>query len=74
MKLDRTIGTGKPRAGKAFRDIPDRMFEVRNIGWYVHTREGLNGPFNDKRDAEELVIQLVSRQANDSGYVSTIEL
>ncbi|MCG6887163.1 MAG: hypothetical protein LJE74_08140 [Proteobacteria bacterium] len=75
MKMDRTIGSGKPRAGKAFRDNPDRLFQVKNVGWYVHAREGLKGPFTDKQDAEDLIVELISRQpADPSGYISTVEL
>lgn len=74
MKLDRTIGTGKPRAGKEHRDNPERLFQVSNVGWYVHTREGLKGPFSARQDAEEHIVRLVQRPPASTGFVSTVEL
>lgn len=74
MKLDRTIGTGKPRAGKEHRNNPERLFQVRSVGWYVHTREGLNGPFAERQDAEDHIGKLVQRPRSRTGFVSTVEL
>ena len=41
-----------PRAGKTFRNNGDRYFHVMNAGWYVHTRDGIVGPFLEKAEAE----------------------
>lgn len=37
-----------PRAGKNHRNNPDRFFHVMSEGWFVYTREGLQGPFIDR--------------------------
>lgn len=45
------------RAGKQFRSNPDRYFHVMAEGWYVFTREGVRGPFYDKSNATNFLIQ-----------------
>ncbi len=40
-----------PRAGKCFRNNPDRFFHVMAEGWFIYTREGVRGPFNDRNHA-----------------------
>ena len=36
------------RAGEQFRSNPERFFHVMTEGWFVFTREGIQGPFVDK--------------------------
>lgn len=42
-----------PRAGEKYRFNPQRYFHVMNQGWYIHTREGIHGPYLKKEDASE---------------------
>ncbi len=39
------------RAGEQYRSNPDRFFHVMTQGWYVFTREGIRGPFLDRKRA-----------------------
>ncbi len=39
------------RAGKQYRNNPERFFHVMTQGWYVFTREGICGPFIDRDQA-----------------------
>ena len=41
------------RAGPEFRLNPSRYFHVMGEGWYVHTREGAQGPFLQRMDAQQ---------------------
>ena len=41
------------RAGKEYRLNHQRYFHVMNQGWYMHTREGVRGPYLKKEDASE---------------------
>jgi len=36
------------RAGQEYRGNPDRYFHVMAEGWFIYTREGLQGPFIDR--------------------------
>lgn len=74
MDPNRTIGTGKPRAGEEMRVNKDRLFYVENVGWYVHTREGLNGPYLDIKDAELYVTQLTQINKSDLSFVDTVQM
>lgn len=40
------------RAGEQFRSNPERYFHVMTEGWFVFTREGIQGPFIDKERAK----------------------
>jgi len=60
MDYVRTLGGSTPRSGRHDRINSDRYFHVMNQGWYALTREGLKGPFHDKRNAEEFVAKLIS--------------
>jgi hypothetical protein len=40
------------RTGSTNRINPDRFFHVMNQGWYVFTREGVKGPYDQRNDAE----------------------
>ena len=42
-----------PRAGEEYRLNHHRYFHVMNQGWYVHTREGIRGPYLKKEDASD---------------------
>lgn len=72
--LNRTIGTGKPRAGEDKRSNEERMFYVDNVGWYIHTREGLTGPYPEMKDAESYVAQLTRINKPDLSYVDTLQM
>lgn len=74
MDPNRTIGTGKPRAGEKLRVNEDRLFFVDNVGWYIHTREGLNGPHPDVKEAESYVAQLTQFNKSDLSFVDTIQM
>lgn len=39
------------RAGEEYRLNHQRYFHVMNQGWYIHTREGISGPYIKKEDA-----------------------
>ena len=41
-----------PRAGQQFRNNPERYFHVMAEGWFIFTREGIQGPFVDKDRAK----------------------
>lgn len=41
-----------PRAGKSFRNNPDRFFHVMAEGWFILTREGERGPFTERKHAQ----------------------
>ncbi len=71
---NRTIGTGKLRAGKAARTNEKRLFYVDNVGWYIHTREGLNGPHADKQAAESYVARLTQINNSDLSLVDTLQM
>ncbi len=55
-----------PRAGKQHRTNPERFFHVMGQGWYVLTREGVNGPYNKKPEAENYVRALCGVRAPGS--------
>ena len=74
MDPNQTIGTGKPRAGEQYRTNTERLFHVDKVGWYVHTREGLCGPFNNKDGAETHVVELSHLQRSESAFINTVEL
>ncbi len=74
MDPNKTIGTGKPRAGEEFRTNTERLFHVDNAGWYVHTREGLCGPFNNKDGAENHIAHLTHFNRAGSSFINTVEL
>lgn len=74
MDPNQTIGTGKPRAGEEYRANTERLFHVDQVGWYVHTREGLCGPFNNKDGAETHVAQLSHLKRSGSAFINTVEL
>ena len=42
-----------PRAGEGHRLNQQRYFHVMNQGWYIHTREGVQGPYLRKEDASD---------------------
>ena len=74
MDPNRTIGAGKLRAGKEMRSNEDRLFYVDNVGWYIHTREGLNGPYQEMKDAESYVAQLTRINKSDLSFVDTVQM
>ncbi len=47
------------RAGKEHRVNTDRYFHVMGQGWYVLTREGVDGPHVDRNRAKLVVSQLI---------------
>ena len=74
MDPNRTIGAGKPRAGEKMRRNEDRLFFVDNVGWYIHTREGLKGPYTEMKDAETYVAQLTQINKTDLPFVDTVQM
>lgn len=54
------------RAGKQHRSNPDRYFHVMAEGWYVFTREGVRGPFYDKSNATNFLIQFIQGEHESS--------
>ncbi|MDZ7662135.1 hypothetical protein [Thiohalophilus sp.] len=60
MDYVRTLGGSAPRSGRHDRINSDRYFHVMNQGWYALTREGIQGPFHNKRDAEEFVAKVIA--------------
>ncbi len=60
MGFVRTLGGGPPRSGRHDRINNDRYFHVTGQGWYALTREGLGGPFVDKRSAEVFVYKAIA--------------
>ena len=70
----RTIGICKLRAGKEKRSNEERLFYVDNVGWYIHTREGLNGPYPEMEDAELYVAELTRINKADLSLVDTLQM
>ena len=50
-----------PRAGKDHRINQDRFFHVMGQGWYVLTREGVDGPYMDKIQVNERIRKFTAR-------------
>lgn len=50
----------KSRAGEQFRINTERYFYVMSQGWYLHTRDGVEGPYNTREDAEQHLSGLTS--------------
>ena len=48
------------RAGKEHRVNTERYFHVMGQGWYVWTREGVDGPHVERHKATIVVKQLVN--------------
>jgi len=47
------------RTGSSSRINPDRYFHVMNQGWYVFTREGVQGPYDQRNDAETHIVSVI---------------
>lgn len=63
----------KQRTGSSHRINPDRFFHVMNQGWYLFTREGVQGPYEQRHDAESYLSSFIddsttvtANQASDS--------
>lgn len=65
VDYQKAFGANKPRAGKEFRSNTDRYFHVMGQGWYVLTREGINGPYLTKELAREFVQDLIDSMVAD---------
>ena len=51
--MDRSDLNNYPhRGGKHLRSNPERYFHVMAQGWFIFTREGIQGPFVDRPRAE----------------------
>jgi hypothetical protein len=74
MGPNQTIGTGKPRGGEEYRANAARLFHVDNVGWYIHTRQGLCGPFDNKDGAKTHVTQLIHINRSGSAFVNAVKL
>lgn len=53
------MNASSPRAGKEHRVNTERYFHVMGEGWFVLTREGVNGPHVDRNKAKLVVKKLV---------------
>ncbi len=63
-----------PRAGKDHRINQDRFFHVMGQGWYVLTREGVDGPFMDKNQVNDRLRKFSQpQQANTNTEASQDE-
>lgn len=56
MDSNQAIGTGTPKAGEEYCTYPEHLFDVDTVGWDVHAREGLRGPFSNKDGAKKPVL------------------
>lgn len=74
MDPNQTIGTSKPRAGEECRANSERLFHVDKVGWYVHTREGLRGPFHNKDGAVTHVAELTHINKSGSAFMDSVQL
>ena len=52
----------KTRAGERFRINTERYFYVMSQGWYLHTRDGVDGPYNTREDVEQHLSGVVSNK------------
>lgn len=52
------------RAGKEYRINPDRYFHIMDKGWYVYTREGVQGPYDIRNDAELVLKSMFDCEIN----------
>lgn len=50
------------RAGKNHRTNPDRYFHVMAQGWFLYTREGVQGPFVDREHAKNYLFKLLAEK------------
>ena len=63
------------RAGKEHRVNTERYFHVMGQGWYVLTREGVDGPYVERSEATLVIKQLVdpdSMPVNNSKEEETL--
>ena len=51
-----------PRAGKDHRVNQDRYFHVMGQGWYVLTREGVDGPYMDKKQVNDSIRKFTAKE------------
>ena len=51
--------SSRSRSGKQHRVNTERYFHVMGEGWFVFTREGVNGPHVDRSKAKLVVKKLV---------------
>jgi hypothetical protein len=54
-----------PRAGKDHRVNQDRYFHVMGQGWYVLTREGVDGPYMDKKQVNDSIRKFTATPADE---------
>ena len=51
--MNKVLGSGQTeRAGPEFRLNASRYFHVMGEGWYIHTRDGVGGPFLQRAEAQ----------------------
>ncbi|MCG6935668.1 MAG: hypothetical protein LJE73_07185 [Proteobacteria bacterium] len=50
------------RAGKEHRINKERYFHVMGQGWFVLTREGINGPYDDKKQVTSYLNLFLNRE------------
>jgi len=54
-----------PRAGKNHRTNLDRYFHVMTQGWFLYTREGIQGPFVDREHAKNYLFKILDEQQGE---------
>jgi len=47
------------RSSDRSRNNESRYFQVANEGWYLRTREGTQGPFETRQQAEQFLGELI---------------
>ena len=55
-----------PRAGKDNRINQTRSFHVMGQGWYVLTREGVDGPYMDKNQMDDRIRKFTDTQEHET--------
>jgi len=56
----------KLRTGSTHRINPDRYFHVMSQGWYIFTREGVQGPYDKRNDAESYLTSVVGNISTET--------
>lgn len=74
MNPEDTLGAIRPRSGPAEREADQRLFQVPGTGWYILTREGLEGPFAEEDAAQLRLESLIARTIPVPPFIDTVEL
>lgn len=55
-----------PRAGKNHRINQNRSFHVMGQGWFVLTREGVDGPYVDKNKMDDRIRKFTDTEKSET--------